>query len=71
MSQVQTRSSIIGNSVSAIDTQKVLTSILNALINENYFISANIGRYQSILEHAIIKSRLSIGKGIIYKGIYI
>ena len=56
MSQVQTRSSIIGNSVSAIDTQKVLNSILNALINENYFISANIGRYQSILGHALSKA---------------
>ena len=42
--------------MSTIDTQKVLNSILNALINENYFISANIDRYQSILEHALSKA---------------
>ena len=38
--------------------------LMYLLINEDYFISVDIERYQSILEHALSKASLSIGTGI-------
>ena len=51
-SQVQARSSIAGNSTSAVDAQQVFQSTFKALINEDYSISAYTDRYQGVLEHA-------------------
>ena len=54
-SQVQPKSSIVGNSVPAVDAQKVFKSTFKALINEDYSIGINIERYQGVLEHALSK----------------
>ena len=48
IAQVQARSSIVGNSASAVDAQQVFKSTFKALINEDYTISPDIGRYQSV-----------------------
>ena len=63
-SQVQTRSSIVGNSAFAVDAWQVFKSTLKALINEEYYISADINRYQGVLEHALSKVYFSVGTGI-------
>ena len=52
-SQVQARSSIVGNSAPAMDAQQVFKSTLKALINEDYSIGIDIERYQGVLEHAL------------------
>ena len=51
-SQVQPRSSIVGNSAPAVDAQKVFKGTLKELINEDYSIGTNIERYQGVLEYA-------------------
>ena len=51
-SQVQPRSSIVGNSAPAVDAQKVFKGTLKELINEDYSIGINIERYQGVLEYA-------------------
>ena len=51
-SQVQARSSIVGNSAPAVDAQKVFKGMFKALINEDYSIGIDIERYQGVLEHA-------------------
>ena len=38
--------------------------MVNALINENYSISVDIDKYQSVLEHALSKVDFSIGTDI-------
>ena len=43
-SQVQARSSIVGNSASAVDAQEVFKSTFKALIDEDYSISNDIQR---------------------------
>ena len=63
-SQVQARSSILGNSAPAVDAQQALKGIFKALINEGYFISIDIERYQGVLEHALSKVDFSVGTGI-------
>ena len=45
----------MNNLASKVDAQQVLKSTFNAPINEDYSISVDIGRYQSILEHALSK----------------
>ena len=54
-SQVQARSSIVGNSASAVDAEEVFKSTFKALIAEDYSIRYNIQRYQDVLEHALSK----------------
>ena len=44
-SQFQARSSIVGNSVLAVDAQQVFKGTFKALINEDYFIVIDIGWY--------------------------
>ena len=44
-SQVQERSSIVGNSAPAVDAQQVFTSTFKALINEDYSVAIDIERY--------------------------
>ena len=63
-SQVQARSSIVGNSASAVDAQEVFKSTFKALTDEDYSISNNIQRYQDVLEHALSKVEFSVGIGI-------
>ena len=63
-SQVQARSSIVGNSAPAVDTQQVLKGTFKALINEDYSIGINIERYQGELEHVFSKVDFSVGTGI-------
>ena len=63
-SQVQARSSIVGNSASTVDTQQVFKSTFKALINEDYSISSDIDRYQGVLEYALAKVDFSVGTGI-------
>ena len=48
--QVQTRSTIVGNSAPAVDTQQLFKSTFKALINED--LSGDIEKYQGVLEHA-------------------
>ena len=54
-SQVQARSSIVVNSAPAVDTQQALKCMFKALINEDYSIGIDTGRYQGVLEHALSK----------------
>ena len=61
-SQVQARSSIVGNSAPAVDAQQVFKSAFKALINED--ITIDIERYQGVLEHALSKVDFSAGIGI-------
>ena len=63
-SQVQARSSIVGNSAPAVDAQQVFKSTFKALINEDYSIGIDIERYQGVLEHALSKVDFSMGIGI-------
>ena len=63
-SQVQARSSIVGNSAPAVDAQKVFKSTFKELINEDYSIGIDIERYQGVLEHALSKVDLSVGTDI-------
>ena len=58
-SQVLAKSSIVGNSASAVDYQQVFNSTSKVLKNEHYSIIADIGRYQSVLEHSLLKNRFS------------
>ena len=62
-SQVQTRSSIVGNSAPAVDAQKVFKSTFKAMINEDCSIGIHIERYQGVLEHALSKVDFSVGIG--------
>ena len=62
--QVQARSSIVGNSASTVDGQQVFTSMINAMINEDYSISTVTNMYQSVLEHALSKVDFLIDTGI-------
>ena len=64
-SQVQARSSIVGNSATAVDAQKVFKSTFKALINKDYSIGIDIERrYQGVLEHALSKVDFSVSIGI-------
>ena len=63
-SHVQATSSIVGNSVPAVDVQQVFKSTFKALINEDYSISIDIERYQRMLEHPLSKVDFSVGTGI-------
>ena len=63
-SQVQARSSIVGNSASAVDAQQAFKSMFKALINEDYSIAIDIERYQDVLEHALLKVDFSVGTGM-------
>ena len=63
-SQVQARSSIVGNSVPAVDAQEVFKSTFKEVINEDYSIRIDIERYQGVLEHALSKVDFAVGTGI-------
>ena len=63
-SQVQARSSIVGNSDPAIHAQQVFKRRFKALIREDYSIGIDIESYQGVLEHALSKVDFSVGTGI-------
>ena len=63
-SQVQARSSIVGNSTPAVDAQQVFKSTFKVLVNKDYSIPIDIERYQGVLEHALSKVDFSVGIGI-------
>ena len=60
--QVQTRSTIVGNSTPAVDAQQLFKSTFKALINED--LSIDIEKYQGMLEYALSKVDFSVGIGI-------
>ena len=62
--QVQARSSIVGNSTSAVDAQQVFKDMFKSLMNEDYSVSVDIDRYHSVSEHAISKVDFLVGTGI-------
>ena len=61
-SQVQTRSSIVGNSAPAVDAQQLFKDTFKSLINED--LPIDIEKYQGVLEHALSKVDFSVGIGI-------
>ena len=63
-SQVQARSSMVGNSAPSVDAQQVFKSTFKTLINEDYSIATDIERYEGVLEHALSKLDFSVGTGI-------
>ena len=63
-SQVQARSSIVGNSAPAVDAQQVFKGIFKALIKEEYSIGIDTERYQGVLDHALSEVDFSVGTGI-------
>ena len=63
-SQVQARSSMVGNSARSVDAQQVIKSTFKALINEDYSVAIDFERYQGVLEHALSKVGFSVGIGI-------
>ena len=63
-SQVQARSSTVGNSAPAVDAQQVFKSTFKTLINEDYSMAIDTERYQGVLEHALSKVDFSVGIGI-------
>ena len=54
-SQVQARSSIVGNSAPTVDAQKLFKNTFKALINEGYSTGIDIEKHQGVLEHALLK----------------
>ena len=61
-SQVQTRSSIAGNSAPAVDAQTLFKDTFKSLIKED--LSIDIEKYQRVLEHTLSKVDFSGGIGI-------
>ena len=61
-SQVQARSSIVGNSAPAVDAQQLFKDTFKSLIKED--LSIDIKKYQGVLEHALSKVDFSVGIGI-------
>ena len=61
-SQVQARSSIVGNSAPAVDAQQIFKDTFKSLIKED--LSIDIKKYQGVLEHALSKVDFSVGIGI-------
>ena len=61
-SQVQARSTIVGNSAPAVDAQQLFKDTFKSLINED--LSIDIEKYQGVLEHALSKVDFSVSIGI-------
>ena len=61
-SQVQARSSIVGNSAPAVDAQQLFKDTFKSLIKDD--LSIDIKKYQGVLEHALSKVDFSVGIGI-------
>ena len=63
-SQVQGRSSIVGNSAPVVDAYYVFKSMLKVLINKDYSIGIDIERYQGVLEYLLSKVDFSVSTGV-------
>lgn len=63
-SQVQAIYSVIGNSASAMDAQKVFKTAFENLISAEYSNAADGSRYQNVLQHAQSKAESSVGENI-------
>ena len=63
-SQVQARSTIVGNSAPTVDPQQAFKGMFRALINKDYSVGTDIERYQGVLEHALSKVDFSVAIGI-------
>ena len=61
-SQVQARSTVVGNSAPAVDAQQLFKDMFKPLINED--LSIDTERYQGVLQHALSKVDFSVGIGI-------
>ena len=61
-SQVHARSTIVGNSVPAVDPQQLFKDTFKSLIRED--LNTDIEKYQGVLEHALSKVDFSVGIGI-------
>ena len=61
-SQVKARSAMAGNSVPAVDAQKVFKDTFNGLIRGN--LSIDTEKYQGVLDHTLLKVDFSVGVGI-------
>ena len=61
-SQVQTRSTIVGNSAPEVDAQQLFKDTFKSLINED--LPIDIEKYQGVLEHALSKADFSVGIGM-------
>ena len=61
-SQVQARSTIVGNSAPVVDAQQLFKDTFNSLKNGD--LSTDIKMYQVVLEHALSKIDFSVGIGI-------
>ena len=61
-SQVQARSTIVGNSAPAVDAQQLFKDTFKSLINED--LSIDIEKYQGVLEHVLPEVDFSVGIGI-------
>ena len=60
-SQIQTRSSMVGDSAPAVDAQQVFKSTFKVLIIEDIEIAIDINRYQGSVRTYIIKDRFFSG----------
>ena len=63
-SQVQARSTIVGNSAPTVNPQQAFKGMFRALINKDYSVGTDIERYQGLLEHALSKVDFSVAIGI-------
>ena len=61
-SQVQARSTKVGNSAAALDSQQLVKDTFKSLINED--LPTDIEKYKGLLEHALSKVDFSVGIGI-------
>ena len=61
-SQAQARSTIVGNSVPAVDAQQLFKDTLKSLIRED--LTIDIEKYQGVLEHPLSKVDFSVRIGI-------
>ena len=58
-SQVQARSTIVGNSAPAVDAQELFKNTLRSLINKG--LSIDIEKYQGVLQHGLSKVDFLVG----------
>ena len=64
-SQASPRSSIVGNTVSALAAQKAFLNNFEDIFNKRVNIQEDIKQYQDTLRHRVIKVDYSLGENII------
>ena len=63
-SQASARSSIVGNTASALTTQSVFLNNFEDIVNQRVNIQGNIKRYQETLSYASSKVDYSVGENL-------